>query len=384
MSSNESIGERLATLVAQVSVDPASFVRELGLPASITFEDVCDGTFTLDASDIVAASDILDVPIPVLTGDVPVAGHLGVSLRLGLVGDREQTPEAALSFADRVLSHMDVLDAVLGPAAREAHPPMSTHSYGKRAGRDSADRIRRSRKLGRDPVSDLVGLVESYGFPVIFQELPEGLHGMNVRDQRSGSVRRVIVISTRGTWPMQRYTLAHELCHALFDDAGQVIFDHLEEPDAMEEARAESFARELLLPSAALRNEVTTRGLGPRSMSERWLRAVPDLMLRWGISRRALVRSLIEERHAAEAALADVMNLSVRESIERAGLTEQWSMMCGSEHLPSGSPMLTERAVQAFGHGHVSVRFVAEVLDRDVESTASDLASAGWLEPVRS
>lgn len=384
MSSIETLGQRLTELLTRADVDPGEFISELALGPDVTFDDVRTGRVVLDPSHIVVASDILEIPIPVLTGDVPVSGHLGVSLRLGMVADQNQTPDAALAYADRVLSHMDVLDAVLGPQTPQQAPRMSTHPYGKRAGRDSADRVRRSRNLEREPVLDLVGLVESYGFPVLFQELPEGLHGFNVRDQRSGSVRRAIVISTRGGWPMQRYTLAHELCHALFDDAGQVIFDHLEDPDLKEEARAEAFARELLLPAAALRDEVTTRGLDRHTRTEQWVQVIPELMLRWGISRRALLRTLVEEGHTDTAALEGVTAFTVREMIDQAELGELWSQMCESEHVSSGSPTLTERAVLAFGHGRVSVGFVAEVLDRDTDATAAELTRAGWLTSAAS
>ena len=80
--------------------------------------------------------------------------------------------------------------------------------------------------------------------------------------------------------------------------------------------------------------------------------------------------------------MTGVLALTVGDMVERAGLSEQWALMCGVENAPSGSPMMTERAVRAFGRGQVSVRFVADVLDQDVETTTADLVSAGWIEPA--
>ena len=382
MGNFEVFSERLAQLLERSSITPEEFIDQLGLEPSITVRDILDGTHVLEPSDIVAAADVLQVPIPVLTGDVPVAGHLGVSLRLGLVGDRADTPNDALGYADRMLSHQALLDDLLGSVAAAQKVPMSTNRYGINAGRASADRVRRLCGLAGGPITDLVGLVESFGFPVLFRMLPEGLHGFNVRDERGGHPKRMIVISTRGGWPLQRYTLAHELCHALYDDAGQVIFDHLDEPDVIEEVRAEAFARELLLPRQALDAELRTRRIGPGSTAEVWSRAVPELMLRWGVSRQALVRSLVNDGHATEGALSIVRRTSVHELLERSGLREPWEQMCGPEHQESGSPMLVARAIEAFGRGLVSLRFVAEAVDEDVAETERLLVEAGWLRPV--
>ena len=48
------------------------------------------------------------------------------------------------------------------------------------------------------------------------------------RDEREGTPARVIVVASDDAWARQRYTLAHELCHALYDDAGQFIVDKIE------------------------------------------------------------------------------------------------------------------------------------------------------------
>jgi len=133
---------------------------------------------------------------------------------------------------------------------------MSTDAFRVRAGQKSAQLVRDGLRLGADPIPDLVDLAERLGFPVAFRALPEDMHGLNVQDQREGIVTRLIIVSTRGPWTLRRYTLAHELCHALYDDAGRVIVDVVEEPVRLPEVRAESFARHLLLPADALARDV--------------------------------------------------------------------------------------------------------------------------------
>ena len=185
-----------------------------------------------------------------------------MSLRLGTV-EAPDVPADALEYADRMLRYRGLLDSWLGAW----HSPlagvgMSTDSYFVRAGCESAQRVRDGLQLGEGPIADLVDLAERLGFPVAFCLLPEGMHGLNVQDEREGVATRLIVVSTRGPWTLQRYTIAHEVGHALYDDAGQVIVDLVEIPDRLPERRAESFARHLLLPAAARKREVARRHAG--------------------------------------------------------------------------------------------------------------------------
>lgn len=314
--STDLVAERLSLLVGRTGMPGEELVALIGLPSSVMPDEILSGDRRLSPSEIVAAADALDVPVTLLTGDLPVDGHLGVSLRLGVFADAVDAPTEALELADLMMDRHATLDLLLGPAAVAPRVPVSTDRYALNAGRATADRVRRALQLGREPVADLVGLVESFGFPVLFHELPEGLHGVNVRDERNGRPLRLIVISTRGGWPMQRYTLAHELCHALYDDEGQVILDHLEEPVALEEIRAEAFARELLVPRQALAEDLRRMGVSLASSPEEWARAVPAMMIKWGASRRALVRSLINDGHASDESLRVVGRSRVRDLVE--------------------------------------------------------------------
>ena len=367
-------------IAALLESDPdlgGGLVAALVLPDDVTLSDVLAGAYPLSASDLVAAADALDVPVTVLSGSVPLDRHLGVSLRLGRVDGAAGVPADALTYVDVLLGHSAVLDSWLGPVESPlAGVAMHTDDFRKGAGEKSADRVRRVLRLGSGPVGDLVGLVERLGFPVVFRDLPEGLHGLNVRDERDGTPSRVVVVSTRDGWPRQRFTLAHELCHALYDDPGQVIVDTVDHPEVLTELRAEAFARELLLPRRGLRQEWD--GRAPRVDLGVF---AAQVMTRWGLSRDAVVRCLVEDGLATEEQTAPVSTARVAALIARAGLTDAWAAVCGDEHTASGSPLLVDRATRAYGNGWVGAWVVAEILGADLAATEAMLAAQGWLDP---
>lgn len=363
----------IVALAARAGLELPDLFDEFDLPDGVTTGDVTSGAYVLTPTDLVAAADVLDVPVTVLTGKVPMDGHLGVSLRLGRVTEAADVPADALAYADMVLGHRAVLDSWLGPVESPlAGIPMHTSDYRLAAGQRSADRLRRVLNLSVEPITDLVGLVERLGFPVLFRMLPEGVHGLNVRDQRGGRPMRVIVVSTRGPWAMQRYTLAHELCHALYDDPGQVIVDRVDIPEVLTELRAEAFARELLVPRKGLAADV--RRLGASRVADH----TASLMVRWGVSRDAMLRALIDDGHATEDDVAHIRGARVDELVEQAGLWEAWTELTRDEHVESGSPLLVERAVEAYGRGLVKSWVVAELLGEDQQGTEQLLAQHGW------
>jgi hypothetical protein len=321
-------------------------------------------------------ADVLDVPVTVLSGQVPLDRHLGVSLRLGTV-DAPDVPKEALQYADQLLRYRSLLDSWLDvPRSPLAGVDMSTNWLRREAGRISAERVRDAMQLGEEPVSDLVGLTEELGFPVVFQRLPDGMHGLNVQDAREGTVTRLIIISTYGPWTLQRYSLAHELCHALYDDAGQVIVDLVDIPDRLPEVRAEVFARHLLLPAGGLRRDVSHA----RRIGVSWTDLIARLMVRWGMSKTAVLKALEEDGLASAAEIATARSCPVANLTAEAGLTEQWQELSAGQSEPSGSPWLVSRALEAYHHGWVGTRVVADLIGQDIEETRQELAAQGWTE----
>jgi IrrE N-terminal-like domain len=370
--------DRIALLLARSDASKEDLARALDLPADVPVDAVLTGDHELSPSDLVAVADVLDVPVTVLSGQVPVDSHLGVSLRLGTV-DAPDVPEEALQYADHLLRYRGLLDSWLGmPRGPLAGVDMSAHWLRKEAGKISAQRVRDGMQLGEEPIPDLVGLVEELGFPVAFRRLPDGMHGLNVQDAREGTVTRLIIVSTSGPWTLQRYTLAHELCHALYDDAGQVIVDLVDVPDLLPEVRAEVFARHLLLPVRALKRDVSQA----RRDGVSWPVLTARLMVKWGMSRMAILRALEDDRLASPAEITTVRSRSVDGLMTEAGLTERWRELSAGESEPSGSPWLVSRALEAYRHGWVGAHVVADLLGQDIEATRRELEAQGWAEPA--
>ena len=367
---------RIELLLHHSGVSEAELARALYLPAGVSVDDVLAGDSQLSATDLVAVAELLDVPVTVLNGQVPINRHLGVSLRLGTV-DAPDVPVDALEYADRMLRYRGLLDSWLGAW----HSPlagvgMSTDKYYVRAGRESAQRVRDGLQLGEEPIADLVGLAERLGFPVAFRPLPEDMHGLTVLDEREGVATRVIIVSTWGPWTMQRYTIAHELSHALYMDAGQVIVDLVDIPERLPELRAESFARHLLLPSAALGREVRQA----RQEGSSWEVLTARLMVRWGMSRQAIARALEDDHLASAEETAAIRSRRVDDLMANAGLSEQWQALCAGQSEPSGSPWLVSRALEAYSRGWVGAHVVADLLEQDIETTRDQLVAQGWAE----
>jgi Zn-dependent peptidase ImmA (M78 family) len=355
------------------------------LDPSVPIEHVLDGTYTPTPSELVGAADALDVPVAVLTGDLPIEGHLGVSLRMGALDAAAGLAEP-LGWANRMLDYAALLDSWLGPAPvpewdRLGQVPWSTDSFAKRAGEVSADRARAALGLrDDDPVADPVALLEDFGIPVAFVPLPQGVHGLNVRDLRAGTARRVVLVSSSVVWAKQRYTLTHELCHALYDDDDQVIVDRAEVPEQKPEWRAEAFARHLLLPGRAVRAAVaaqTRTGSGNR----RWGTVVAELMARFGVSKEATLIALEEDGGVESEELAWVHAATVEAVMRPAGLLDEWRAFSEAQYDESGSPMLVERASRAYGEGWVRAEVVAHLLRTNSEDAERALAAAGWAPP---
>lgn len=220
-------------------------------------------------------------------------------------------------------------------------------------------------------------LAERLGFPVAFRALPEDMHGLNVQDQREGIVTRLIIVSTRGPWTLRRYTLAHELCHALYDDAGRVIVDVVEEPVRLPEVRAESFARHLLLPADALARDVEQARLEGAALEVLTAR----LMVRWGMSKLAVLRALENDQLAGPDDTAAIRGRPVDQLMAAASLTGRWQALSAGQSDPCGSPWLVSRALEAYHHGWVGAHVVADLLDQDLETTERQLLEQGWTDP---
>ncbi|GAA5112771.1 hypothetical protein GCM10025762_23440 [Haloechinothrix salitolerans] len=109
-----------------------------------------------------------------------------------------------------------------------------------------------------------------------------------------------------------------------------------------------------------------------------YVHIVASLMLRWGISRQATVKALIDDGLATHSELRTVSTLSVPNIMRQSGLFEEWQNLSSDESLPCPSPILAERALEAYSRGWVSIRIVAELLGVTISEAEQQLQDQGW------
>lgn len=133
---------------------------------------------------------------------------------------------------------------------------------------DIARRIRTELDLGEAPVKDLTSAIEAAGAITVSWDL--GNRSIDAISQWPVDHRPLFLTNSTAPGDRQRFTLAHELGHA-------VMHRH---PVEGQEQEADRFASELLLPASSSRNEL-------ESLDMPMLAALKS---RWGVSMAALIR----------------------------------------------------------------------------------------------
>ena len=124
--------------------------------------------------------------------------------------------------------------------------------------------VARSRLLGPehgddDPIHDICGLLEAHGIKVRTTEvISDAFFGLSVAPEESGGP--AIVVNSWERIPVERwiFTAAHELGHLVLHHHAYDSADVKEDPQ--QEAEADAFAGEFLMPSAAFQKEWNKNG----------------------------------------------------------------------------------------------------------------------------
>lgn len=209
-------------------------------------------------------------------------------------------------------------EEVLRPA-RIGKPVRPPPKQAWKAGYALAQRLRRELGWGSAPLPPLRPLVEDrlgIWLALVDLETP-GLEALAVAQGPA------MVIVLRGNPPLpaalERRSIAHELCHLLFDPRaegriGDAILDLQDETRGEaepREQRARAFAAELLLPSTALRSAWGAPTEDPVRARER----VRDLCARFGAPWELAVHHLQNHGHLSPA-LRDLLLRGRAESVE--------------------------------------------------------------------
>jgi Zn-dependent peptidase ImmA (M78 family) len=252
---------------------------------------------------------------------VPVSAFLDVENQIepALVFHRKQrtTPQSAVRRigADAALTQQRINNLLDFPESKLVRHDLED---GFVTPQEVARSVREELDVGADPIDDLTSLVEHAGAIVLFWTL-DSLQVDAIATWPAGAAP-IILIADHVSTERQRFTMAHELGHAVMHGAP---VEDAKEMDRREK-EADSFAAEFLLPAAQLRQE------WPASAE---LERLIELKRRWGISLSALIR------RAADADL-----LSEREY-------RDWSIRLSTSgmHRREPSPMAAELPSKLIG-----------------------------------
>lgn len=111
-------------------------------------------------------------------------------------------------------------------------------------GKRLAHQERQRMELGTAPLGDLGDLLENQGITVLELELPQNFSGFTIRLEG----RIICGVNTTEVTERQRFSLAHEYCHALLDHDRPAVISRQEENDELREVRANAFAAAFLMP----------------------------------------------------------------------------------------------------------------------------------------
>lgn len=336
------------------------------------------------AAVYLALSDLTEIEVEVLTGEVDPASTLAVAMRT-----RGQTaPSEVLQRSTRLLRAARAV-LRLEPYAdrlRNLHALQRRFSAGvpsawhaRQQGKNAALQVRAHLDLGVEPILDLPGLIEDFGVAVEFATtLPKGMHGVTSWTQTRDGWVATITVNANDYWTVQRYSLAHEFCHVLHQDRPQDLTTEYEEDTRIAsdpiEARAEAFASHLLAPRAGLGPHWQRAGLGQQPEAV----AVAHVMWHWGLSRDASCYALEDAPTLpwTRAYTERMQALRVGQMLREAGLAEAWATMSATEGA-APSAWLAEATAELFLASRLPVENYAFVTDQDPSAAVRQLLLVG-------
>lgn len=378
-------GQHLRQALSSGVVSLDQLYRNLGLDAETGWlRELLDARRTPTQSELMRLAAHSGVPLTVLAGVAQPNESLAVALRAGLL-DGALDVEPQVARAQRLIAHLRLLESWYRTSTnhrfmrgKNAIRSRSHDTFIKRSAQITAQQLRAILDLSdTEPVLNLSELVESLGVPVFVTHLPDRVHGITVHDSSDSKWRGVIFVHSGDWWTRQRYTLAHELAHVIFQDNQPVIVDRagsIDERDKVE-WRAECFARYFLAPDSAVRS------FWARHAREGDEIALAKLMMHFGISRDAAARAISDAAKVPSDRLRPLLSneVRVRELMESAGLGDLWAESCHNQHEEGVSSWLLELALNAYREGLISPNIVADILNEDdVSAVISDLYKQGW------
>jgi Zn-dependent peptidase ImmA (M78 family)/DNA-binding XRE family transcriptional regulator len=251
---------------------------------------------------------------------------------LQLASDRERA--SAVAECVRLCREYTNLETLLGIDQDRVYdvkyntPVMRTRWDAIRQGERLAELERARLRLGEDPLTNLVELLEAQGVRFIEMSLSDAISGLFLSDSRYGPS---MIVNDDHPPRRRLFSCAHEYCHVLVDRDRGGLVSRAENREELFEVRANAFAAAFLMPEGGVRAFVRRLGKGEQSRSQ--LRAYDETAVVEGQRRREAHSQDIQAYDVAhlahhfsvsyETALYRLLNLKLLTEEERARLADQ-------------------------------------------------------------
>lgn len=262
---------------------------------------------------------------------------------------REGRPAAVVSppvdlLLERLVAAAEQVEGWVDPPAKLGLPRPGTLDDAVRAAVD----VRKELENPSAPVNDLARACDRVGLWAFSLEVQD-----DEFDGASVALRRwnLALVNGRADSGRRRWTLAHELGHALFNDE-YVIHRGDQGPDDMERL-IDVFAAHLLLPDSGLL-ECWTELNGPEGPRQTLLRIAADYRVSWSVA----------TARAQQVGLIDAeLEQELRQRVPRGGeFLEHGIFLVEDLQPPSVPPSYTKAVLAAYRRHHLSPERTVELL----------------------
>lgn len=222
--------------------------------------------------------------------------------------------------------------------------------------------------LGEAPIRDMQSLIAAGArVDVSVMDMPEGVDGMTRCDPHSGAF--IVAVATSDNPERQRFSLAHELGHIVFDDFTDNIGTiHAAGP---RETRAHDFARHLLAPLGGVRRLASSLSGSP---AEQLTSAVVQ---QFGISPQPAAIQLYAVDAISEFDKLRVSQLTSQTLATRYGWSAERMTRIADAQRPQPPQQIVAAATQAYADGRLSLRVLARLRGTtEIVALENELAAA--------
>lgn len=262
-----SIAENLARARSGSGLGQEDVANALGVSrAMISYWEA--GSRVPNDRQLSALSRLLRCPLAVLVGIEDPTPAPDVAAML-LRGTDQELPDDARPGLQEFVAFLDTY-AELADAAKFPVRGMRQSPFVSGAGfgsgddaRRKAEEVRAHLRIGLGPIGDIDALCELLGVTVYRAPLGDDLtRTVSGAFFDHPAVGFAILVNLDMTPGRRRFTVAHELAHALFHSESRYIVSTAGKPPR--ERFADAFAGEFLMPTEGVRRVMEEQGFGPR------------------------------------------------------------------------------------------------------------------------